>query len=107
METLIAIIIGATIRGVIGMAIGDLGGKKNGPVGGLLGALLGPLGWIIVAVMPPNLQGVLPESKPTPVANDQRIAALEAELKSLKSNPKPKAGSDISDDDEIPTYRLD
>lgn len=45
--------------------------------------------------------------KPEPNASDKRLAALEAEIKSLKSKPKKKAGSDIGDDGGIPTYRLD
>lgn len=109
METLIAFVICAVIGGVIGIAIGDLGGKKNGPMGGLLGALLGPIGWIIVAVLPPSSSAAPTQQSAQPASNpnDKRIAALEAELKSLKSNPKPKAGSDIGDDGGIPTYKLD
>lgn len=52
MQYLIMYGISAVICGVIGFAIGDLGGKKNGPIGGLLGALLGPIGLIMVALLP-------------------------------------------------------
>jgi hypothetical protein len=67
MQYLIIYGISAVIFGVIGMAIGDLGGKKNGPLGGLLGALLGPIGILIVAVLPKQeekAKGKKPEGMP-------------------------------------------
>ena len=63
-QYLIILGISALICGVIGLAIGDLGGKKHGPLGGLLGALLGPLGILIVAVLPKQ------EEKPKAKAGD-------------------------------------
>lgn len=109
MEYLIGLLIGAAICGVIGMAIGDLGGKKNGPLGGLLGALLGPIGWIIVAVLPPA-EGKEEPAKPAKLTEQDRIAKLEAELAALKGTLKAPAKSAVQvrdDDGEIPTYKLD
>jgi hypothetical protein len=45
------------VCGVIGMAVGDLGGKKNGMAGLVLGFLLGPLGVVIAAVLPAGAVG--------------------------------------------------
>lgn len=111
MELLITLIISAAIFGVIGMAIGDLGGKKNGPVGFLLGALLGPIGCIIAAVIPPAADS---EKAKGEAAEKQRLAKLEAELAALK-NGKVAAGTPlmkakvipVENDGEVPTYRLD
>ena len=53
----------AVVCAVIGMAIGDLGGKKNGVAGLLLGGLLGPLGCVIAALLPAEVmqnQGMRP-----------------------------------------------
>ena len=110
MGYLITLLIWAVICGLVGMAIGDLGGKKNGALGGLLGALLGPIGWIIVAVSPPKNDG---ESSVQPTGNGEqdRIAKLEAELASLKATNRkpatPALGKDLNDDGGIPTYKLD
>ena len=114
MDILFLWIFSAVIGGFVGLAIGDLNGKNNGGNGFLLGALLGPIGWIIVAVLPPNNQ----ESSATTQQPDAaRIARLEAELAALKQKAQPpdaksskplmpKTGN-IANDGEIPTYRLD
>jgi hypothetical protein len=108
MEYLIGLLLGAAICGVIGMAIGDLGGKKNGAAGFALGALLGPIGWIITAVLSPASDA---EPKAAPEVKEDRIAKLEAELAALKSPRVEKSakiqGKDLSDDGGIPTYKLD
>lgn len=44
------------VCGVIGMAVGDMGGKKNGKTGLALGILLGPVGIIIAAVLPKDAE---------------------------------------------------
>lgn len=108
METLIVLGITGLVTGVIGLAIGDLGGKKNGAIGGLLGALLGPLGWIIVAVLPPAAGAKEEAAKIVPPSAPDRIAKLEAELAALKGvKPAVKPVVSRDDDREIPTYRLD
>ena len=113
MELMIGLLISAVIFGVIGMAIGDYGGKKNGPMGALLGALLGPLGCIIAALLPP---GDGAEKKVTGAGEAERIAKLEAELNRMKKGEvtRPAAKSlmkplvrDSAGDGEVPTYRLD
>jgi len=108
MEILILLVIVAMIFGFIGMAIGDLGGKNNGPAGFLLGALLGPLGCLIAAVLPP---GGGADKAPQPATDDtkKKIAELEAKLADLKkAQPAAKKALVNPDDDGgIPTYRLD
>ena len=52
MTTILPLLIVCVICGVIGMAVGDMGGKKNGKTGLALGILLGPLGVVIAAVLP-------------------------------------------------------
>ena len=53
---LVLILVFCIIFGVIGMALGDLGKKKNGKIGFLLGFLLGPLGVIITPFLPAGAQ---------------------------------------------------
>lgn len=50
------ILVFCIIFGVIGMALGDQGKKKNGRMGFLLGFLLGPLGLIITPFLPAGTQ---------------------------------------------------
>lgn len=109
MELLIIIIISAVIFGFIGMALGDLGGKAQGPAGFLCGALLGPLGCVIAVLLPPAAGKAA--AAPGPDAQTQRkIAAMEAQLAALKAGPKvaAKPAKNADDDDSpIPTYSLD
>ena len=102
MEMLIILIICAVVFGFIGMALGDLGGKAQGPAGFLCGALLGPLGCVIAVLLPPAAPG--PD-----VQTQRKIAAMEAQLAALKAGPKPvaKAKAAVDADATIPTYRLD
>lgn len=109
METLIIIIICAVVFGFIGMALGDLGGKAQGPAGFLCGALLGPLGCVIAVLLPPAA-GKAAAAAPGPDAQTQRkIAAMEAQLAALKAGPKvvAKPVKKADDDSPIPTYSLD
>lgn len=53
---LLTILFFSVICATIGLAIGDLGKKRNGWTGFLLGLFLGPIGWIIVAVLPPSAE---------------------------------------------------
>jgi hypothetical protein len=100
METVIILLIGAGISGIIGLAIGDLSGKKNGSLGFILGALLGPIGWIIVAVLAPSES----TEKPAIESPADKMRRLEAENVALKARASLKAADD---DDNIPTYKLD
>lgn len=85
---IIALLIACAVMGVIGMAIGDLGEKKNGPAGFLLGALLGPIGWIIVAIIPHNASAGENSSVALPAdPNAAKISQLEAQLAELKAAP--------------------
>jgi hypothetical protein len=107
MELLIILIICAVIFGFIGMAIGDLGGKKNGAAGFALGALLGPLGCVIAAVIPASDADGAPAVATPDQGTRRKIAALEAQLAELKK-PAAKAPAKRADDDgTIPTYSLD
>lgn len=60
---ILSILFGSVICGTIGLAIGDLGNKRNGWTGFLLGLCLGPIGWIIVAVLPPGAEKAGDSSK--------------------------------------------
>ena len=110
MEYIFIILIPAAIFGLIGMAIGDAGGKKNGAKGFVLGLVLGPIGCIVAAVLPPDENSEVAKSKES---EKERIARLELELARLKAAPSDKApakapaSKDLSDDGGIPTYRLD
>lgn len=115
MEILIPLIVFVVIFGFIGMAIGDLGGKKNGPVGFILGGLLGPIGCIIAAVIPPAADS---DKVKAETAEKERLARMEAELAALKSGKAAPAASGkslmaksspapVDDDGGIPTYKLD
>jgi hypothetical protein len=110
MEMLIILIICAVVFGFIGMALGDLGGKAQGPAGFLCGALLGPLGCVIAVLLPPAAGKAAATAAPGPdVQTHRKIAAMEAQLAALKAGPKPvaKAKAAVDADATIPTYRLD
>ena len=110
MEYIFIILIPAAIFGLIGMAIGDSGGKKNGAKGFVLGLVLGPIGCIVAALLPPDETSEVAKAKES---EKERIARLELELARLKSAPAEKtpakisASRDLADDGGIPTYRLD
>ncbi len=109
METLIVLMICGVIFGFIGMAIGDLGDKKNGNTGFALGFLLGPIGCIIAAVIPSSNPTAKASAKP---AEDQarKIAALEAQLAKMNAPIKPPVKSHAKpayDDGDVATYKLD
>jgi len=109
METFIILGICGLVFGFIGMAIGDLGEKKNGPTGFMLGFLLGPIGCIIAAVIPSSKPAGVPAPQPAD-DHSRKIALLESQLAQLKATPKPSAkvyGIPDSNDGEIPTYKLD
>lgn len=102
MDTLLLYLFIFAALGVIGTIVGELGGKSNGGTGFLLGFFLGPIGWIIVAVLPP---GKSVPSEPTISPEAARIAKLEAELKAMKS-AKPVAP--VRPEQEAPNfYNLD
>ncbi len=109
MEYIIIILICSAVFGFIGMAIGDLAGKKNGPLGFLLGALLGPIGILIAAVIPAAADS---EKAKSDTAEKQRMARLEAELAALKAG-KPAPGKSVvkvqpvDNDGAVPVYKLD
>jgi len=108
MITIITLVIGGIICGLIGIAIGDLGGKGNASTGFVLGLLLGPIGCIIAAVIPPSASS---EKVQKEEAEKARLANLEAELAALKAKPAkaaPKRNIPAREDDgQIPVYKLD
>jgi hypothetical protein len=75
-------------------------------------ASLGPIGWIIVAVLPPAEEK--PAAGTKKETDAEKLARLEAELAKL-SSPKtgamkatrPRAKEDLAGDGEVPTYKLD
>jgi ascorbate-specific PTS system EIIC-type component UlaA len=86
---IIVIIIACIVLGFIGMAIGCLGNKKNGSVGFVLGAALGPIGWIIVAVLPPSSKGNAKSNRVTHIP--KRTDPLEEfEMKQRVAQGPPK-----------------
>lgn len=102
-------LIPAVIFAVIGMGVGDAGGKKNGAIGFILGLALGPIGCIVAAVLPPAKDSEVAKAKES---EKERIARLELELAKVKSQPpaatpKPKPSRDLADEGGIPTYKLD
>ena len=112
MEFLIPLVISSLIFGIVGCAIGDLGGKKNGKKGMALGALLGPIGWIIVAILPPGEGSAVKNEKQQAVELERRkVALLEAQLAELKKDRAPATSSRTQRAeallDEPPVYRLD
>jgi len=117
MEFGVIIFVWACIGGFIGMIVGELGDKHNGHTGLFLGALLGPVGWIIVAVLPPgeDPDGPAPAKTAAKTETELKIAIMEAQLAQLKreaKNPitpgsKPAARMGYDNDGQIPTYKLD
>lgn len=107
MEILIILIICAVIFGFVGMAIGDLGDKKNGTTGFVLGALLGPLGCVIAAVIPAADADKAEVPAPADKETQRKIAALEGQLAALKGPAAKPVAKHDDDDGTIPTYRLD
>lgn len=108
----------AGLMGAVGMLIGDLGGKGNRRVGFVLGALFGPIGWIIVAVVPPREGSLACQQNWKSVELQQRmIALLEAQLAEIKKNTSDKSqvsekvvankpiAVNVSEDSNV--YRLD
>lgn len=113
MELIISLLFSSLIFGIVGYAVGDLGGKKNGKKGMALGALLGPIGWIIVAILPPGEGSTVKNEKQQAIDLERRkVALLEAQLAELKKTgsrppaPAPNV-SKLSSIDEPPVYRLD
>jgi len=108
MEFLIIAVLSGIIFGLVGMAIGDLGGKKNGRTGFVLGLLLGPFGCVIAAVIPASASS---EKVQKEEAEKTRLAKLESELAALKAKPAAAAPKRViparEDDGQIPVYRLD
>jgi hypothetical protein len=112
MEFLVPLVISSLIFGIVGCAIGDLGGKKNGKKGMALGALLGPIGCIIVAILPPGEGSAVKNEKQQAVELERRkVALLEAQLAELKKDRAPATSSRTQRVeallDEPPVYRLD
>ncbi|MEI6655819.1 MAG: hypothetical protein WCP45_13730 [Verrucomicrobiota bacterium] len=112
MEIMVLLIIWACVCGAIGMFIGDLGDKHNGKTGLALGAVLGPIGWIVVAVLPPDNTTEVKTKVFQPETDTQRkIAHLEAQIAELKRGTKPAAKPparmSYDDNGQIPTYKLD
>ena len=110
MEILIVLMFGGFVSGLIGLAIGDLGGKRNRRTGFALGFLLGPIGWIITAVIPASDAAGASLAAGSPDKETQRkIEFLEAQLAELKGLGKDAAlpAAQRVDEDSIPIYRLD
>ena len=106
------------LMGLVGMAIGNIGGKQNGDKGFILGALLGPIGWIIVAVVPPREGSLAYQQNWKSVELQQRtvslLEALLAEMKKTSSIKTPTPEKTVTSKPIITTtnedsnvYRLD
>ena len=109
---MISLLFSSLIFGIVGCAVGDLGGKKNGKKGMALGALLGPIGCIIAAILPPGEGSAVKNEKQQAIELERRkVAILEAQLTELKKGRSPATSSRTQRAeallDEPPVYRLD